>query len=106
MAYTSIYLPEFDRDADFEVCIPFTVSGKDQKRGDAFDKTLCSTRTLRSLYENRWIKAVAKAARPPPEIRHIGRGRYAVFVENVRLTPEPLSREAANEEAKRVSSAA
>lgn len=106
MAYQSIYLDPFDRDADFTVCIPFTCSGQDQVRGQTFDKTLVSTRTLRSLYENRHIH-VATAIIPgtvtilpePPltgnaEVRHIGRGRFAVVRGDVRLT-EMMSKEEA-----------
>lgn len=114
MARESIWLKPFCRDDDFVVIRPFDISGRTLQRGEAFDKSTVSTRTLRQLYEQRRIAVAIKpreegdaapmiAAPPPPgvietplprEVKHVGRGRYAVMQGEVRLTDMMTKEEA------------
>lgn len=102
MSRPSIWLDRFDRDQEFEVRRPFRAAGVDFNRGDTFDKTLVTTRTLRQLYESRRIQVATNSPAPPPEppvlplrVRHIGAGRFGVFRGDDRLTEEPMTREEA-----------
>lgn len=45
----------FDRDANFVIIRPFTLSGVQMKVGAAFDKTLVTVRRHRQLYERRLV---------------------------------------------------
>lgn len=53
MAY--IPLAPFDRERDFVAQRDFTLHGVNLKKGDPIDKTTCSTRTLRLVFEARAI---------------------------------------------------
>lgn len=61
MARASIWLPKFDRDAEFVASKPIRVNGADLRPGDHLDKTALSTRALRLLYEARKIKVSPSA---------------------------------------------
>lgn len=68
MARASNWLKAFTRDADFVAAKVMTCGGRDFVPGEPFDKTLCSTRQLRRLYEWRRIK-IAPAAETGPDPR-------------------------------------
>jgi len=58
----SIWLAQFDPDADYEVVRPFRFAGESFEKGEIFDfKT--STRQLRILYESRHIRLVVPVER-------------------------------------------
>ena len=71
---------DFRSTDDFVVAHPFRVSGKNQHRGDFFDKSLVDDRTLRCLYDNRDIVPAQlyvpeKPHRSSPSTEHELRGR-------------------------------
>jgi hypothetical protein len=102
MSRSSIWNAKFDRANDFIVSKPFRVRGIDLVAGDAFDKTMVTTRTLRQLFESRKLKVatVPIPAQPLPfRVKHIGAGRFGVFHGDERLTAEPLTREEAEADA-------
>lgn len=65
MAKASIWLKAFDREGTFVAGKPMRVSGQDFLPGDAFDKSLVSTRRLRQLYEMRKVRMVEPDAVVP-----------------------------------------
>jgi len=113
MARDTIWLKPFCRDDDFVVIRPIEISGRTIQRGEAFDKSTVSTRTLRQLYEQRRL-AVAVQPReegdtapadpvPPPVIpmpplplvvKHVGRGRYAIMRGTERVVDQMTKAEA------------
>jgi hypothetical protein len=102
MSRPSIWNAKFDRDQDFVVSKPFRVRGIDLVAGDTLDKTMVTTRTLRQLYESRKIRVATVKSNPDNEfqpadrtIRHIGRGRFAVFRGETRITEQPLTKDEA-----------
>ena len=56
MATTNLRRDAFDRDREFVVGKSLTLRGRPFGPGDAFDKTLVSTRRLRQLYDSRYLK--------------------------------------------------
>lgn len=101
MSRPSIWNAKFDRSDEFVVYKPFRVRGIDLAAGDAFDKSMVTTRTLRQLFESRKIRVAtvatvaattASASGDGLTIQHLGFGRYAVFKGDLRLTPEPLTK--------------
>lgn len=105
MSRPSIWQDRFDRDQDFEVLKPFRASGIDFDRGEPFDKTLVTTRTLRQLYDSRRI-IVATNSTPvtisgAKTVQHIGRGRFAVFQDGKRITDIPMTKDEAEAHAAR-----
>lgn len=87
--------PLFNPDANFRVIRPLRLEGRDFKPGEAFDKTKVTTRTLRLLHDARKLEMIEPAG--SLAVRHIGRGRFAVFSGNERIT-EPMSRTEAEAE--------
>jgi hypothetical protein len=59
-----IFLPNFDRAADFVVARQFQFAGAPQVTGEPFDKTQCSDRKLRLLYDARKIKMINGTGTP------------------------------------------
>lgn len=55
MAKAPVFLARFDRRAEFVVARAFTARGAKQAAGRPFDKALVNERTLRCLYEQRYI---------------------------------------------------
>ena len=75
MANAPVWQTDFDRDADFTVLKVFTCNGIDQRPDTPFDKTLVSTRTLRQLFDQRYLdqhpvvkKRLIKRSPPAEEI--------------------------------------
>lgn len=105
MSRPSIWNAKFDRSKDFVVSKPFRLRGIDLVAGDPLDKTMVTTRTLRQLYESRKIKVATITDTDPDQafqpsdrtVRHIGRGRFAVFRGETRITEQPLTREEAEQ---------
>ena len=54
----------FDRDMDFEAVKAFKFDGKAFIPGQSFDKTQVTTRRLRQLYDNRYLRMVEPAGDP------------------------------------------
>lgn len=99
MSRPSIWNAKFDRSQDFVVAKPFRVRGIDLMAGDPLDKTMVTTRTLRQLYESRKIRVATFKSDPDNEfqpadrtVRHIGRGRFAVFRGDRRITDQPMTK--------------
>lgn len=95
MSRTSIWTDKFDRANDFIVSRPVKVRGVMLIPGDPFDKTTVTTRTLRQLFESRKLRVSQSANENNLIVKHIGRGRFAVFKDGERLTTEPMTREEA-----------
>lgn len=99
MSRPSIWNDRFDRSQEFVVQKPFRLQGVDLVAGDPLDKTMVTTRTLRQLYESRRIKVATVSIDPAEEfqpadrtVRHIGRGRFAVFRGDRRVTDQPMTK--------------
>jgi hypothetical protein len=97
MARASIWQQKFDRADNFIVSRPVTVRGVDLIPGDPFDKTTVTTRTLRQLFESRKLKIAITDVQSSSgkEVRHIGRGRFAVFQDGRRITDQPMTKDEA-----------
>lgn len=108
MATKSIWPEKIDRDRVFTARRGFRHNGRDYWANEVFDKETATTRTLRRLVDARYIvmqpAGYAAASIPddarvdettePAEVRHVGRGRFAVFKDGARAS-EPMSREEA-----------
>lgn len=88
MARASIWQDRFDRDAEHVVTRAMRVKGVALRVGQRFDKSLCSARTMRQLYEARKIRRVAASpdTATGAQMRHVGRGRFALFIDNARIS--------------------
>lgn len=74
----------FDRDMDFEAVKTFKFDGKTYNPGQSFAKALTSTRGLRQLYDNRYLRMVLPEQpiiREPRPVHHFEIGNT--------ITPEP-----------------
>ena len=129
MAHASIWLRKFDRDAEFMVFKQFVLNGIEQRPGEVFDKTKCSTRMLRKLYEQRRVRMTEKSAQaaapvpveelPPGEdvpsmedlpvvvatIKHAGFGKYQVMIGETVVSAGSLTKDEAQKQADELNAA-
>lgn len=86
MARARLFLPTFDREAEFVVKKPFKIHGQALRPGDAFDKSSVTTRRHRQLYDTRKIAL----KNPPPERARARNRRPSPFdILAARLAPKP-----------------
>lgn len=86
--YVSRRPEPFDRARDFTVVRPFTLDGRALAPGEAFDKSLLTTRRLRQLFDQRRLAMAPKLTASTSgasaadgrvyEVKHMGFGKYVV----------------------------
>lgn len=64
-----LWLTEFDDTKEFAVRVPFTLSGREFRVDEPFDKFLVTKRRLKQLYEQRKIVTSQPIAKPQAKAR-------------------------------------